>query len=38
MIINSGEIGPVAQQMDDTIYGIQTGKIADDMGWTVEVK
>ena len=38
MIINNGEIGPVAQEMYDTIYGIQTGKIADDMGWTVEVK
>ena len=38
MIINGGEIGPVAQEMYDTIYGIQTGKVADEMGWTVEVK
>ena len=38
MIINNGEIGPIAQELYDTIYGIQTGKIADDMGWTVEVK
>ena len=38
MIINNGEIGPIAQELYDTIYGIQTGKIADDMDWTVEVK
>ena len=38
MIINGGGIGPVAQEMYDTIYGIQTGKVADEMGWTVEVK
>ncbi|MBQ1352844.1 MAG: branched-chain amino acid aminotransferase [Firmicutes bacterium] len=38
MIINGGGIGPVAQELYDTIYGIQTGKVADEMGWTVEVK
>ena len=38
MIINGGGIGPVAQELYDTIYGIQTGKIKDEMGWTVEVK
>lgn len=38
MIINNNKIGPVAQEMYDTIYGIQTGKIADDMNWTIEVK
>ena len=38
MIINGGGIGPVAQMLYDTIYGIQTGKIADERGWTVEVK
>ena len=38
MIINNGEIGPIAQEMYDTIYGIQTGVVADEMGWTVEVK
>lgn len=38
MIINNREIGPIAQEMYDTIYGIQTGKIEDEMGWTVEVK
>lgn len=38
MIINGGGIGPVAQELYDTLYGIQTGKVADEMGWTVEVK
>jgi len=32
------QIGPVAQDLYDTLYGIQTGRIKDDMGWTVEVK
>lgn len=38
MNINDGKIGPVAQDMYDTIYGIQTGRISDEMGWTVEIK
>lgn len=38
MIINENKIGPVAQEMYDTIYGIQTGKIEDFMGWTVPVE
>ena len=38
MVINNGEIGPIAQELYDTIYGIQTGTVEDDMGWTVEVK
>lgn len=37
-IINNKEIGTVAQNMYDTIRGIQTGKIADYMGWTVQVE
>ncbi|MEA4923143.1 MAG: branched-chain amino acid aminotransferase [Eubacteriaceae bacterium] len=36
--INNGEIGPVAQDLYDTLYGIQTGKLEDKKGWTVEVK
>ena len=32
MTINNNEIGPVAQEMYDTIYGIQTGRIDDFMG------
>ena len=27
-------VGPVAQRLYDTLYGIQTGKLPDDMGWT----
>lgn len=38
MVINGGGIGPIAQELYDTIYGIQTGRIPDEMGWTVEVK
>ena len=38
MVINNNEIGPVAQEMYDTIYGIQTGKVEDYMGWTVCVE
>lgn len=38
MVINDNKIGPVAQEMYDTIYGIQTGKIDDFMGWTVPVE
>ena len=38
MVINNGEIGPVAKMMYDTIYGIQTGKIEDFMNWTVPVE
>ena len=36
--INNGEIGPVSQMLYDKITGIQTGKIADEFNWTVEVK
>ena len=38
MVINGGKIGPIAQEMYDTIYGIQTGKAKDTMNWIVEVK
>jgi branched-chain amino acid aminotransferase len=38
MVINDNKIGPVAQEMYDTIYGIQTGKVEDFMGWTVPVE
>ena len=38
VIINDNKIGPVAQEMYDTIYGIQTGKIEDFMDWTVPVE
>ena len=35
--IGDGGIGALAQRLYDTLYGIQTGTIKDDMGWTVEV-
>ncbi len=35
--INNNEIGEVSQRVYDTITGIQTGKIDDAFGWTVEV-
>ena len=38
MIINNHEIGELSQKLYDTITGIQTGKIEDTLGWTVEVK
>lgn len=38
MEINNGEIGPVAQLLYDTIYGIQTGAVEDTYGWTVPVE
>ena len=38
MVINNFEIGPVAKEMYDTIYGIQTGKIEDFMNWTVAIE
>lgn len=38
MSINGGKIGPVAQFLYDTIYGIQTGAVEDTYGWTVPVE
>ncbi|MBP5779889.1 MAG: branched-chain amino acid aminotransferase [Clostridia bacterium] len=37
MKINNGEIGPVSQKLYDSITGIQSGRLPDTMGWTVEV-
>jgi len=37
LIIGDGGVGALAQRLYDTLYGIQTGTIADDMNWTVEV-
>ncbi len=36
--INEGKIGPLSMKLYETITGIQTGKLPDTMGWTVEVK
>jgi len=37
LVIGDGGVGGLAKRLYDTLYGIQTGAIADDMGWTVEV-
>jgi len=38
LTIGSGGVGALAQRLYDTLYGIQTGTLEDDMDWTVEVK
>ena len=35
--INEGKIGPTAQKLYDTLYGIQSGKVEDPYGWVVDV-
>lgn len=37
LIIKDGGVGPLAQKLYDTLYGIQTGAVADDMDWTVKI-
>ena len=37
LTIGDGGVGPLAQRLYDALYGIQTGKLPDDMDWTVEV-
>jgi len=37
LTIGDGGVGALAQRLYDTLYGIQTGTIEDDMNWTVEV-
>ena len=37
MEIGGGGIGPVSQKLYDTIYGMQTGALPDDMGWIVQL-
>ncbi len=36
-LVNEGKVGEVAQRLYDTLYGIQTGALEDDMGWTVKL-
>ncbi|MPM75523.1 Branched-chain-amino-acid aminotransferase 2 [bioreactor metagenome] len=38
MEVNGFKTGELSQKLYDTIYGIQTGAVADTFGWTVEVK
>ncbi|MDR3304866.1 MAG: branched-chain amino acid aminotransferase [Clostridiales Family XIII bacterium] len=35
--INEGRIGPLSQDLYDTITGIQSGRLADPYGWTVRL-
>ena len=37
LTIGGGKAGELANKLYDTLYGIQTGILPDDMGWTVEV-
>lgn len=37
MEISGGGIGPVSQKLYDTVTGIQTGRLKDEFGWTVNV-
>ncbi len=31
------QVGPISQKLYDTIYGMQTGTVEDDMGWTYKL-
>ena len=33
----NGGVGDLANKLYNTLYGIQTGKVEDDMGWTVSL-
>ena len=37
IVIHGGGVGPVSQKLYDHIYGMQTGVVADDMGWIVQI-
>jgi branched-chain amino acid aminotransferase len=37
IVIHDGGVGPVSQKLYDHIYGMQTGVVADDMGWIVQL-
>lgn len=38
MCVNNGEIGEVSQRLYDTVTGIQTGLISDDMNWSLKLQ
>lgn len=38
VFFENNNIGPISQMLYDTLTGIQTGKLADEFGWTYEVK
>lgn len=33
--INGEQVGPISKRLYDTLYGMQTGTVPDDMGWVV---
>ena len=37
LTVGDGGVGGLAKRLYETLYGIQTGDIKDEMGWTVEV-
>jgi len=37
-VVNSRKVGPIAQQLYDTLLGIQYGEIEDTFGWTVPLQ
>jgi branched-chain amino acid aminotransferase len=37
LTIRDGSVGELSKKLYDTLYGIQSGILADDFGWTVEV-
>ena len=37
MQVADGKVGPVAQRLYDNLYGMQTGVVEDDMGWTYKI-
>jgi branched-chain amino acid aminotransferase len=37
LLVGSGGVGELANKLYDTLYGVQTGSLPDEMGWTVEV-
>lgn len=37
LTIGDGGVGNLSRKLYDTLYGIQTGKLEDDMGWTIAI-
>ncbi|MDR2664694.1 MAG: branched-chain amino acid aminotransferase [Oscillospiraceae bacterium] len=37
LTVGGGSVGPLAQRLYDALYGIQTGRLTDELGWTVTV-
>lgn len=38
MIVQSGETGELSRKLYDTLTGVQTGKVADELNWTTKVE